>query len=254
MREVSLGGNLNDAVRVGDTVRRRAGPWTPAVHALLHYLEQAGFEAPRALGTDDQGREVLSFMDGDAESGTLAPIPPWVMADEHLVAAAILLRRYHDVVAAFRPPEDARWRYVAPTPFEVVCHNDWSPWNALFRDGQLEAMLDWDLAGPGTRLWDVSKSAYFWAPLFEDLTSQSVPEKLRRVRLFLDAYRIEDRRDFLTTLKLSLRHMAQFVDDQASLGDPGMQRLASWDVPRKMAEDDVQFLEAHHDAFEHGLG
>jgi hypothetical protein len=39
-RETSLGGNLNDAVRVGGTVRRRAGPWTPAVHALLRFLER----------------------------------------------------------------------------------------------------------------------------------------------------------------------------------------------------------------------
>jgi len=38
--ERSLGGNLNDAVRLGDTVRRRAGPWTPAVHELLRFLER----------------------------------------------------------------------------------------------------------------------------------------------------------------------------------------------------------------------
>ena len=32
------GGNLGGAVRVGDTVRRPVGPWTPAVHALLGHL------------------------------------------------------------------------------------------------------------------------------------------------------------------------------------------------------------------------
>lgn len=32
------GGNMNSGVvRVGDTVRRRAGPWTPAVCALLQF-------------------------------------------------------------------------------------------------------------------------------------------------------------------------------------------------------------------------
>ena len=40
-------------VRVGDTVRRPAGPWTPAVDALLRHLEDVGFPgAPRALGRD----------------------------------------------------------------------------------------------------------------------------------------------------------------------------------------------------------
>ena len=45
-----IGGNTSTVVRVGDTVRRNAGPWTPAVHSLLHHLERVGFTgAPRAL-------------------------------------------------------------------------------------------------------------------------------------------------------------------------------------------------------------
>ena len=60
------GGNMNSGVvRVGDTVRRPAGPWTPAVHALLAHLHAAGFDgAPRPLGIDEQGREVLTFISG----------------------------------------------------------------------------------------------------------------------------------------------------------------------------------------------
>jgi hypothetical protein len=60
-------------VRIGDTVHRRAGPWTPAVHALLRYLERASFPAPRVLGMDAQGREVLRFIEGEAHNGTFAP-------------------------------------------------------------------------------------------------------------------------------------------------------------------------------------
>jgi hypothetical protein len=38
------GGNMSGGVvRVGDTVRRPAGPWTPAVRALLTHLHEAGF-------------------------------------------------------------------------------------------------------------------------------------------------------------------------------------------------------------------
>jgi hypothetical protein len=52
-------------VRVGDTVRRAAGPWTPAVHALLRHLRDAGFSgAPLPLGVDGDGREVLTFVPG----------------------------------------------------------------------------------------------------------------------------------------------------------------------------------------------
>jgi hypothetical protein len=67
LEEIPLaGGNVSDGVvRVGDTVRRPAGPWTPAVHALLAHLHEVGFHAaPRPLGLDERGREVLEFVPG----------------------------------------------------------------------------------------------------------------------------------------------------------------------------------------------
>lgn len=55
-RNLSAEGTLSDVVRVGDTVRRPVGPWTPSVHALLEHLEAAGFDgAPRVFGIDEQG-------------------------------------------------------------------------------------------------------------------------------------------------------------------------------------------------------
>jgi len=151
--EPFIGGNLNDATRVGDTVRRRAGPWTPAVHALLRFLEEAGFEAPLPRGIDEKGREVLDHVQGDVHPGWPQPAPDWVRDDDHLAAGARLLRRHHDLVMGFEPPAGARWRFVAPTSPEIICHNDWAPWNAVFRERRLAVMLDWDMAGPGTRLW-----------------------------------------------------------------------------------------------------
>jgi hypothetical protein len=41
--EPLTGGFVNKVVRVGSTVRRTTGPWTPGVHALLRHLEAAGF-------------------------------------------------------------------------------------------------------------------------------------------------------------------------------------------------------------------
>jgi hypothetical protein len=54
------GGNVSGGVvRVGDTVRRPAGFWTPAVHALLKHLHEAGFRgAPDFLAASAAaGRE-----------------------------------------------------------------------------------------------------------------------------------------------------------------------------------------------------
>lgn len=252
MDEVSLGGNLNQAVRVGDTVRRRAGPWTHSVHALLRHLELVGFEAPRALGIDEQGREILGYIPGESYAGGTVAVPDGVLAEDHLVAAARLLRRYHDVVAGFSPPPDARWRLVAPTAHEVICHNDWSPWNALFRDEQLAVMLDWDLAGPGSRLWDVGAAAACWVTLSSGAKLFSVAERAHRLRLFCDSYGLGDRSQLLSTIQLRTAHVAHFIAERALAGEPGFVTLASWDTPALMAAD-IAYLDEHRSTFERAL-
>ncbi len=252
-KERSLGGNLNDAVHIGDTVRRRAGPWTPAVHALLRYLEHHGFDAPRVIGVDDHGREILRFMPGEAHAGTVVPVPEHVMAEGRLIEAGQLLRRFHDVVAGFRPPPEARWRLVAPTAHEIICHNDWSPWNCLLRDGHLEVMLDWDMAGPGTRVWDVANAAYCWAPLFASVKEWSVGERAVRLKLFLDAYGLDDRSAVLSTMRARLIHVGRFIESEARLGDAGMQRLVNSNVPTIMFENDVCYLDEHRATLERAI-
>ena len=69
------GGNVAaGVVRVGDTVRKPAGFWTPAVEALLSHLGRAGFTgAPRPLGRDGEGRQVLEYV-----PGPMAMDQPWL--------------------------------------------------------------------------------------------------------------------------------------------------------------------------------
>lgn len=254
VREVPLGGNLNAAVRVGDTVRRRAGPWTPAVHALLRFLEDHGFPAPRVLGMDDDGREILSFIEGEAHAGNPIPLPDSVFDEEHMLAAAVLLRRYHDLVTRFTVPPGASWRLVSPQPHELILHNDWSPWNALFRDGRFELTLDWDLAGPGPRIWDVANAAYCWVPLIAG--ASAVPddeERARRLGLFVEAYGLADRRALIPALRARLVHVGRFIEEQARLGDSGMMKLVDWDTPRKMFVNDLAYIDARRPLWERSL-
>ena len=250
--EIALGGNLNQAVRVGDTVRRRAGPWTPAVHALLRFLEAADFEAPHVLGMDERGREILGYIPGEAYAGAENPVPDRVLDEEHLVESARLLRRYHDVVADFAPPPDAQWRLIAPTKHELICHNDWSPWNALFREGELAVMLDWDLAGPGSRLWDVANSAASWVTLFSRSHLFSLEERALRLRVFCDSYGLKDRSSLLATVRLRNDFVARFIEERARAGEPGFVTLARWNTPGLM-DNDLAFLAEHQSTFERAL-
>lgn len=252
--ERSLGGNLNDAVRVGDSVRRRAGPWTPAVHSLLRFLEREGFPAPRVVGVDEQGREILEYIEGEAHAGNPVPLPDSVFREDHMIGAARLLRRYHDIVARFRPPPDAAWRLVGPEPHELICHNDWSPWNALFRDGRFALTVDWDLAGPGPRIWDVANAAYCWVPLIAGATAvPGIHERARRLRVFCEAYGLEDRSSLLGAVRDRIIYVGKFIVDQAKSGDPGFSKIAARGTPRRMFEDDVGYFDEHRAVLQRAL-
>lgn len=155
------GGNINQVVRVGDTVRRTVGPWSDAVHGLLQHLETQGFAgAPRFLGVDEKSREVLTYIPG--EVGFM----PYVWEESALVEAARLLRAYHDAVSGYTPT-DARWQFIYPDIHlhEVICHNDFAPYNVVFNDKLPKAIIDFDTAGPGPRIWDVAYAAYCFVPL-----------------------------------------------------------------------------------------
>lgn len=177
MTEVPLeGGDMNLVVRVGDTVRRPPEP--EHVRDLLRWYERVGFDgAPRLLGFDDQGREVLSFVDGEP---AFAPVPS---SDDVVAAIGRLLRRAHDAQTGY-----------APAPL-VIGHCDLFWTNVIFRDGSPVALIDWELARPVTRTLEVAMAATYWAGIRidEQLVEWGIPVDRRgeRLRLLCDAYGLE---------------------------------------------------------------
>lgn len=190
--EEPLAGGMDPAsrvVRVGDTVRR--APGSTAVRALLRHLEDVGFDgAPRHLGLDEQGREVLSFVEGDVP---LPPYPPWALTDLALEDLGRLLRRLHDATAGV---EADGWssEWADPRGGPVVCHNDLFPENAVLRDGRVVALVDFAEAAPGRRLWDLAIAAQEWAPLHAPGSRLDHPDDLdgvRRTGLLARAYGLD---------------------------------------------------------------
>jgi Phosphotransferase enzyme family len=227
------GGNAGGAVRVGDTVRRAAGPWTPAVHALLSHLASKGFAGcPRPLGIDWQGREILTFVQGQTV-GSALPWPGWAYAEDTLVQVARWLRCYHTVVADFVPPEEAVWRLGGQWRRGLVIgHNDASPYNAVWRAGRLAGFIDWDMAGPVCREWDVAFAAFGWVPMharhvaaregFTDFGSRP-----RRLRRFLAEYGWAGTVDgFLDVVRARVSAHTAGVRSLAAAGDAIFARLA----------------------------
>ena len=209
---------LTEVQRVGNTIRRATGPWTPTVHALLRHLEAVGFEAaPRVLGLDEKGREVLTFVEGDDAT--------W--SDDELEAVGRLARRYHDAVASFVPPPEASWQALLGTPpeHEVVCHNDLSPWNTVYRNGAPVTFIDWDLAAPGPRLWDIAWAVYRYVPLFDDDSCRrlGIPVQPRapRVGIFCEAYGLGACKRLFETVCARIDAMVASAREWGEAGRPG---------------------------------
>lgn len=104
-------------------MRRRQPARATFVRDVLEHLYRCGWPGtPRYLGIDAGGRQVLSFVDGNAA---------WRPADQarvrspgSLAAVAGLARQFHDLTAGTDLAGGA----------EVVCHNDLSPKNTVYRD------------------------------------------------------------------------------------------------------------------------
>ena len=227
--EVPLaGGNVNSGVvRIGDTVRRSLTAASPAVHKLLRHLEDKGFTgSPRFLGIDAQGREVLSYLEGE----TGIPMYIW-RSDQPLIAAARLLRAYHDAVADFDfHDEPWAYRYADAAQHEVVCHNDFGAYNLVYRGEVPVGIIDFDLAGPGPRLRDVAYAAYWMAPLsFGNAGQRAFAEAdlrmhSRRLRLFCDTYGVTCDAALLDMVEHVLWHMG---DETQAAGMIGPQAAAA---------------------------
>ena len=190
-----LGGTANRGLvfRVGNTVRRPIRETSASTHALLRHLAAVGFAgAPRFLGIDDQGREVLSYVPGEAVT---PPYPAWALTDEALDSVVRLLHDYHDAVSTFNAAGYA-WPRAVPPPFGggVVSHNDPNLDNVVFRDGRAVALIDFDLASPGSAVWDVAATARLWAPLRldRDIADARRGRALSRLRRVVDAYHLTE--------------------------------------------------------------
>ncbi len=246
-------GNLGAVVRVGDTIRRPPRQSTLAVRALLLHLEDYGFDgAPRYLGTDEQGREVLTFVDGDVP---IPPYPHWAMADGVLDSLGELLRRFHEAVARFDPAAVPGWEldWADPLGGATICHNDVFPENVVFRDGRAVALIDFDMAAPGRPFWDLAVATQEWMPLHapDARPDHSFPlDALARFGRLAHAYGI-DAAEAVELVDIVFAEREQAIGNirrEVELGDPvWTERWLAGEEEARAAIDDA-WLADHREA------
>ncbi|MEV2191815.1 phosphotransferase [Streptomyces phaeochromogenes] len=214
MPESSLpGGFVNHVVRVGATVRRPASARTEFVAELLRFLEARGWSgAPRYLGLDEDGREVLTYLDGHVAWEREQPSA--VGSEESLLLVTRLVREFHDLTAGTELAGSQ----------EVVCHNDLSPKNTVYRTfgGPLRpvAFIDWDLAAPGARIHDVAHVCWQYIGLGPGVGD--IDESARRLRLVADTYGLAARNDLISTILWWQDRCWHGIEAAAQAGDQAM--------------------------------
>ena len=194
-----VGGQLTPGiVRVGNTVRRPSKDNAAFIHNLLLFLESQDFPfAPRFLGMDSRGRDILSYLEGETwlDSGS-------GLSDELLVQAARAIRHYHDLTVGSRLSQG----------HEIVAHHELGPHNTIFQDGHLVGFIDWDTAAPGTRLRDLANAIYHYVDV-SHWANQTAAEQARRIHLMCAAYGWDDPlaiiNDFEADLQQALRNHEQ---------------------------------------------
>jgi len=234
-----------------EVVTRPATAATLTVHRLLRHLRARGLAGvPEPLGIHD-GRESLRFLEG--ESGGAG----WYHqhTDDGLASAARFLRRVHDAGVDWDPPEDAVWG-APPIPGDdtVLCHGDPGPWNFVWRDQAAVGLIDWDYLHPGPRLDDVAYALRWFVPLRADEHAlhwhhfPEVPDRRRRVRVFLEAYGDLPVFDVADAVARRIRATRDLM---ASLADDGVEPQRTWvaDGALEREDEEIRWVEQNRHLF-----
>ena len=200
-------------VRIGATVRRPQKGNSPFVHELLLFLERQGFhEAPKFLGIDEQGREILSYIAGHTLPGSGYKLP-----DELLVRTAGLIRRLHDLTVGSALVQG----------HEIVAHHELGPHNTIFQGNQPVGIIDWDDAAPGTRLRDFANAVWCYADVGN--RSWSAQEQARRIQLMCDTYGWDDPTAIVNDIEADIQ---QALRNHEQAGREGAIRVFREEVSR----------------------
>lgn len=227
-----LPGGVGGATRVGRTVRRPTGPWTPAVHELLEHLRLHDLPGvPEVHGIGDDGREILSYVEGRG-----VPVDAEVVLDSVLIEAGEWLRRFHDTVDAFRPAGTRHWRGAGEVELaddQIICHHDPGAYNWIIQSGHFVAMIDWDMAGPGDPIDDLAFLAWTGIPLYRETPIEDVA---RRVGLLADAYGEWGPFTLLNAVVDRMAAAADRIEAGIARGDEGIANLQKVGEPQRTRE------------------
>jgi len=198
--KILSGGNMNYPILDNNLIYKEVTVATNTIHELLCYVRAQGIDwIPKSYGLNPEDKHVLSYIDGFVPKET----PEWIWNEDILIEVALRLRQGHDATVNFKYKK-AQWLLDNDEINEVICHNDFAPYNCVFSGRKFKGLIDFDVCSPGSRIWDIAYTSYRFIPLFPDKNKEKYFEvspfskevMLNRLKLFLDAYS-DDKKEFL---------------------------------------------------------
>jgi tRNA A-37 threonylcarbamoyl transferase component Bud32 len=254
-------GNISEVFRVGTVVYRDLKPQSKTIHRLLLHLETKGIDfVPRFLGLDENKLEMLSFVEGE----TIEDYPAQADMESkiHTVQqAAKMLRVFHDATIDFDRRPDDTWflTYEGELLKEVICHNDFAPYNVTFQDFHPVGMIDFDTSCPAPRIWDVAYAVYRFIPLSAQVYDPIIKEyrKYDKVRdymerklllqTFIKSYGIGGTLEVLQNVIMRLQVLVELFDKECRNGNVAFVRMRA-EGHQQYYIDEITFIKENmHD-------
>lgn len=141
---------------------------------------------------------------------------------------AEMLRGYHDAVEAFPFIEEFEPLDNTPANYEVLCHNDFALYNIIFQGGKPAGIIDFDVARPGPRIWDIAYTLFNCVPLgrYHPFEKAEHAQKINaRIKKFFTSYGVVPPCDLFEIVKRRLEGLCHTLIRKAEEGDPAFQKM-----------------------------
>lgn len=209
-------GNMSTITKAGNTIYKSKPYNSQTIERFLLYMESFDLNIPKYLGeTSDELH--LSYVKGNSIHSPTDGIP-FEKKVVMLTSAAKLLADFHLATEKFIVLEDDEYflTYKGSLEREVICHNDFAPYNLTFEDFEAVGVIDFDTICPAPREWDIAYALYRFILIDQQIEN----EYQSLIELFLKAYGYKKNTDFFPIVIERIEALVQLFEDEISKKNP----------------------------------
>lgn len=222
------GRSTETVVRIGNTVRRSVGNNANLVHALLQHLEKVQFPyAPRFLGIDNKGREILTYFKGEVLRGVSFNM-------DQLIACVKMLRAFHDAASL----SDLCGQE------ETICHYDFAPWNIISQEGLPIGIIDFDDCRIGARVEDLAYFIWTFLELGDSVITDT--EQLEKIAVLCKAYNLDPNQNLAVAILKQQERILHFRQEKAKNEKDTTRRIFSANAVITIQKS-IKWVKANYD-------